>query len=222
MRVAVGEDRQAKMSAMKELLETMARLRSPEGCPWDREQTHQSLARCLVEETAELLEAIDRDDKRNMREELGDVLLQVVFHARIAEESGDFSFEEVAAEINEKLIRRHPHVFGSATAKDSEEVYRQWDQIKAVEAEKRDEKPKLFGDLPKALPALLHAWALARKIQKNDLLDSIPDREKVEELSKEIDEQAAGERLFEIAAASRLAGIDPESALRRYSQNLKE
>ena len=109
----------------------MAKLRAPDGCPWDREQTHQSLARCLVEETSEVLECIDADDRGNLREELGDLLLQVVMHAQIAEEDGAFDLEDVGREINEKLIRRHPHVFGeNAGLESAEEVLARWDEIK--------------------------------------------------------------------------------------------
>lgn len=210
------------MSAIEDLKKTMVRLRGPGGCPWDREQTHQSLARCLIEECAELLEAIDGNDMEHLREELGDVLLQVVFHARIAEEAGYFSFDEVADGINEKLIRRHPHVFGSATAKSSEEVHKQWDEIKAMEKNNRFEVDSLFKELPSVLPALLYAWGFYKQLQKKGLLDQLSGRQRIETLAGEIDEESAGEKLFEIAAACRLAGIDPESALRRYSGRLKD
>ena len=106
------------MMPIDELRRTMARLRAPDGCPWDREQTHQTLARCLIDECSELLDTIDRNDLPHMREELGDVLIQVVFHAQLAAERGDFNFDDVAREINEKLIRRHTHVFGAAVAED--------------------------------------------------------------------------------------------------------
>ena len=121
------------MSAIDDLIQTMARLREPGGCPWDQEQTHASLVRCLIDETSELIDAIDRGDLPHMREELGDVLIQVVFHARLAEEAGQFTFDDVAREINEKLIRRHPHVFGSGKLDTSEQVITQWDAIKATE-----------------------------------------------------------------------------------------
>ena len=113
----------------------MARLRDPGGCPWDQEQTHASLARCLIDETSELLETIDRADMPHMREELGDVLIQIVFHARLAEEAGLFNFEDVAHDISEKLIRRHPHVFGSDDGgiDSPDKVITQWDQIKLQE-----------------------------------------------------------------------------------------
>ena len=103
------------MSALDDLRRTVARLRAPDGCPWDREQTHQTLTRCLIDECSELLDAIDRLDLPHMREELGDVLVQIVFHAQLAAERGEFDFDDVAREINEKLVRRHPHVFGPKT-----------------------------------------------------------------------------------------------------------
>ncbi|HVU39330.1 MAG TPA: MazG family protein, partial [Opitutales bacterium] len=121
------------MSAIDDLRHTMARLRGPGGCPWDIEQTHQSICDCLVEEVAELLDAIDRNDFPHMREELGDLLLHVVMHAQMASEAGQFNFDDVAREINDKLIRRHPHVFGDVNLPDTDAVLKQWDAIKAAE-----------------------------------------------------------------------------------------
>ncbi len=204
------------MSAIDELKETMARLRSPEGCPWDLEQSHKSLARCLVEECAELLDTIDRMDMDHMREELGDVLLQVIFHAQMAEEAGHFSFEDVAAEINQKLVRRHPHVFGSVCLGDSEQVLKQWEEIKAQEKANRPPEKGLFKDLPPSLPALLYAWDFVKQLQKKEMEKSLIDEERTKALANDLDEEGAGKMLFEIAAACRLAGIDPESALRRH------
>lgn len=200
----------------------MARLRSPEGCPWDLEQTHRSLARCLVEECAELLDTIDRMDMDHMREELGDVLLQVIFHARMAEEAGHFSFEDVAAEINAKLVRRHPHVFGNVSLGDSEEVLKQWDEIKAQEKANRPSGNGLFKDLPPSLPALLYAWDFVKQLQKKEILEAIVKADTTRALAAELDEEKAGKMLFDLAAACRLAGIDPESALRRHVGQLIE
>ena len=118
---------------MDELKTTIARLRGPGGCPWDQEQTHASLVRCLIDEVSELIDTIDRADLPHMREELGDVLIQVVFHAQLAEEAGKFSLEDDAREVNEKLVRRHPHVFGTGKLDTSEQVLVQWEQIKALE-----------------------------------------------------------------------------------------
>lgn len=205
------------MSAIEELKQTMARLRGPEGCPWDREQSHQSLARCLVEECAELLDTIDRLDMEHMREELGDVLLQVVFHAQMAQEAGLFTFEDVAAEINEKLRRRHPHVFGDVRLESSGEVLQQWEEIKATEKKKAHEDRRMFKELPPSLPALLYAWDVVKQLQRNKMEDSaIPGSEEIKDLAGGLDEEKAGKMLFAIAAACRFAGIDPESALRRH------
>src|SRR6185369_9564723 len=121
------------MSAIEDLKTTMARLREPGGCPWDQEQTHATLVRCLIDEVSELIETIDRGDYAHMREELGDVLIQIVFHARLAEERGAFNFEDVAREINDKLVRRHPHVFGRDKLQTSDQVLAQWEVIKATE-----------------------------------------------------------------------------------------
>src|ERR1051326_6569515 len=116
------------MSALADLRQTIARLRGPGGCPWDQEQTHASLVRCLIDEASELIDTIDRGDFPHMREELGDVLIQVVFHAQLAEEAGHFDLEDVAREVNEKLIRRHPHVFGDNKLRTSDEVLVQWER----------------------------------------------------------------------------------------------
>ena len=123
----------ARPDSIQELRKTVARLRAPDGCPWDRAQTHQSLADCLVEECSELLDTIDRQDMEHMLEELGDVLLQVVMHAQLAEESKFFDLNQVAKEVNRKLVRRHPHVFGDEKAGNPEEALSRWEAIKATE-----------------------------------------------------------------------------------------
>ena len=212
------------MSAIENLIHTVSRLRAPDGCPWDIEQTHQSLAQCLVDECSELLETIDLGDMEHMREELGDVLCQVVMHAQIADEAGHFDFQDVARELNEKLIRRHPHVFGegSGAVDNSGQVLKLWDEIKAQE--KGRPQPKgLFKDLPPQLPALLYADAVAKQIEKKAIpADSFMDSEQVAASAAEAKEEAIGRALFEIAATCRKAGIDPESALRRYTTQLVE
>jgi len=141
------------------LCEIVARLRAPGGCPWDREQTHESLVPNLLEETYEVADAIRTDNSAHLREELGDLLLQVVLHAQIASEDGRFTVEEVAREIGEKLVRRHPHVFGGGEARDTGAVLKQWDAIKR--AEKKREDAAYFSGLTRALPALI----LAQKTQ---------------------------------------------------------
>jgi len=206
------------MSAVEDLRRTVARLRAPGGCPWDIEQTHQSLAVCLIEECAELLDTIDRLDMEHMREELGDVLIQVVFHAQLAEEKGLFDLEAVAREINEKLIRRHPHVFGTGKLDTSAQVITQWEQIKATE-KKNGNQPVatgVFKRQPPALPALLNALEVYKQIHKKKLPASgVIDEVRVAQLADGLTEAEAGRKLFELAAACRQAGIDPESALRR-------
>ena len=205
------------MSALDELRQTVARLRAPDGCPWDREQTHQTLTRCLIDECSELLDAIDREDLPHMREELGDVLVQVVFHAQLAAERGDFTLDDVAREINEKLIRRHPHVFGDGHLDTSAQVLVQWDAIKKQEkaaAGKRD--TSVFKRLPPRLPALMFAEAVWKQIAKQQLpAGGSVDRRRVRRLETGLTPESLGRRLFELAAAARAQGLDPEGALRR-------
>jgi XTP/dITP diphosphohydrolase/tetrapyrrole methylase family protein/MazG family protein len=210
------------MKSLVALKQTMARLRAPGGCPWDREQTHHSLTRYLIEECAELLDAIDREDFPHMKEELGDVLLQVVFHACIAEENGLFDLDAVAADINDKLIRRHPHVFGADSLETSEAVLARWEQIKQAEkaAAGRPETTKLK-PLPPALPALLFANEVFKQIEKRALLAVAPvDTQAIATKAEGLDEASAGRQLFELAAACRKAGIDPEAALRRHTRGV--
>ncbi len=200
------------------LKETVASLREPGGCPWDQEQTHQSLTICLVEECSELLEAIDNLDFKLMREELGDLLLQVVMHARFAEEEKHFDLGDVARDINEKLIRRHPHVFGEGVSLDtSGEVLVEWDKIKA--AEKKDQPPEgVFKKLPPRLPALLYAMETYKRIQKKNLpADEVVNQDAIGDVAAGLNESVAGEQIFQIAAACREAGIDPEAAVRRHA-----
>jgi len=207
------------MSSIDDLKETMARLRGPGGCPWDIEQTHKSICDCLVEEVAELLDTIDRDDFPHMREELGDLLLHVVMHAQMASEAGHFNFEDVAREINEKLIRRHPHVFGTMNLPNTEAVLNQWDVIKAAEKKNGPEAEGLFKRLPPKLSALLWAREVFKQIDKKKMpAEGVVDSQKIAALAKGLDEAAAGQKLFELTAACRQAGIDPESALRRHTR----
>lgn len=221
------------MSNMDVLVRTVAALRAPDGCPWDRAQTHQSLAQCLVDECSELLETIDRGDMPHMREELGDVLLQVVLHAQIASEAGHFGLEEVAGELNEKLIRRHPHVFGEEAARGSigtaEGVITAWDQIKAAEKAAKNGTGKtapagLFKELPPRLPALLYAWHVCKQMEKQNLPwpEGYPRQEELELQADGVTEKRLGRALLRWVAVARAARIDPESALRRAVQELTE
>jgi len=201
----------------------MARLRGPGGCPWDREQTHKSICDCLVEEVAELLDAIDRDDFPHMREELGDLLLHVVMHAQMASEAGHFNFDDVAREINDKLIRRHPHVFGDMKLPTTEAVLTQWDAIKAAEKKNGPAEEGLFKRLPPRLSALLYAREVFKQVVKKRLpAEGVVDRAAIAAQARGLDEASAGKKLFELAAACREAGIDPESALRRHARKVMD
>src|SRR5580765_1472995 len=165
------QPRPKKKPAIDELLRVMARLRSPTGCPWDREQDHMSLRFHAVEEVYELMDAIEAGDDHEMLEELGDLLLQVVFHCQLASERGAFDFEAVCRNIVEKLIRRHPHVFGEASAKTVDAVWAQWEQIKKAEKHgTRHARPSALDGIPRHLPALLRAEKLVKKARKAKLL----------------------------------------------------
>jgi len=210
------------MSEILRLRKLMAILRAPGGCPWDQEQTHQSIARCLVEEAAEVLEAIDTENTELLREELGDLLLQVVFHSQIEEEAGKFDLEDVAREISEKLVRRHPHVFGDPEDKeeDADAVIDRWEKIKAEEKKARGEEPGkgLFKKLPPQLPSTLYALEVYKQAVKLGFQDSGEwDSKAVLESAKDLTEQEAGCMLFQWVAACRESGIDPESALRKFA-----
>jgi XTP/dITP diphosphohydrolase/tetrapyrrole methylase family protein/MazG family protein len=199
------------------LLATTARLRAPDGCPWDREQTHRTICDCLIEEVAELVQAIDRNDVANLREELGDLLFHVAMHAQMAAEDGQFTFDDVAREVNEKMVRRHPHVFGDgAKLGSSDAVVTQWEQIKLKE--KGAKKPTVFKELPPTLNALLTAREVWKQVRKKQLaVGATVDVPAVDAQSKGLTEDSAGSRLFELVAACRDAGIDPDSALRRHT-----
>src|SRR5690349_20962937 len=150
-------DPAAASAAFGRLVEIMARLHGPGGCPWDREQTHATLRPYLIEETYEVLEAIESGDADALRDELGDLLLQVVFHAQLAAEAGSFDAADVARAIAAKLVRRHPHVFGDVQVRDADEVIRNWRRIKSEERRAKGEDHDLFGGVPQGLPALLRA-----------------------------------------------------------------
>ncbi|HEX5340112.1 MAG TPA: nucleoside triphosphate pyrophosphohydrolase [Gammaproteobacteria bacterium] len=217
------------MNEMQRLLEIMARLRDPEqGCPWDREQTFHSIAPYTVEEAYEVADAIEHGDMDALREELGDLLLQTVFHARIAEEQGRFDFADVARSIGAKLIERHPHVFGEARFVSSEEQTRDWEARKAVERERKHGAHAVLDGIPLGLPALTRAVKLQKRAAHvgfdwQELEPVIAKvREELAELQHEIKADAAEERvrdelgdvLFAVANLARKLGIDPEQALR--------
>ena len=150
---------------VSDLLEIMKILRSPEGCPWDREQTHESIKKSLIEETYEVVEAINKNDKELMTEELGDVLLQVVFHSQIGAENGEFDFSDVCDGICKKLIERHPHVFGDISVKDSGEVLENWEQIKSRTKHRKTQTDKMLS-VPRELPALMRSAKIQEKASK--------------------------------------------------------
>ena len=208
--------------AIDELRQTIARLRAPGGCPWDIEQTHQSLTRCLIDEVSELLETIDKNDLPHMREELGDVLIQVIFHSQIASEQNHFDLDDVAREVNEKLIRRHPHVFGdnANNIRDTAGVLSQWEQIKLAEKQNAPRQAAVFKNLPPQLPALMFAEATIKQIAKNKLPAESINTRQAAALAENLTEQNLGEQLFLLVAAAREKHLDPEAALRRHTQNV--
>lgn len=160
-----------RSAAISDLLTIIKRLRSPKGCPWDRQQNHMTLRWHAVEEVYELLDAIEAGDDHELEEELGDVLLQVVFHCQLAKERGAFDFERVARRIADKLVRRHPHVFGNLHVQDVDQVWANWEKIKRAEKHgTRHARPSALDGIPKSLPALLHAAKLVRKADKAKLL----------------------------------------------------
>jgi len=160
-----------KRPAINNLLKVMAKLRSPKGCPWDREQSHLTLRRHAIEEVYELIDAIEAGDDHELAEELGDLLLQVVFHCQLARERGAFDFEKVCRVLVEKLIRRHPHVFGTTKVKNVDEVWANWEKIKKAEKDGTHlERKSAFDGIPKHLPALLRAEKLLKKAHKAKIL----------------------------------------------------
>jgi MazG family protein len=159
--------------AIQDLLRVMARLRSPTGCPWDREQNHRTLRRHAIEEVYELIDAIEAGDDHEMAEELGDLLMQVVFHCQLAKERGAFDFEKVCRLLEEKLVRRHPHVFGKTKVKNVGEVWANWEKIKKAEKHgTKHARHSAFDGIPKHLPALLRVEKLVKKARKVGLFDS--------------------------------------------------
>src|ERR1700747_2994428 len=184
------------VSPIDRLKQIVERLRSPDGCPWDREQTHESLKPHIIEECYELIDAIDEKDDQGMEEELGDLLLQVVLHAQMASEEGRFDFDAVADVISEKLICRHPHVFGDTKLATSDAVLKQWDAIKR--GEKTDRESALDG-VPRGLPGLAKAQKMQSKAARGgfDWPDAVGPLEKVKEEISEIEQAGTGEKLAE-------------------------
>ena len=218
------------LDSYQALEQVMARLLGPGGCPWDQEQTHQSLKRNLLEECYELIEAIDSDHPENMAEELGDVLMQVAFHIHLAQEAGRFGPREVFTTINEKLIRRHPHVFGDGEARTSEEVKATWEAIKQQEKEDKGEEgnPSRLDGVPGILPALAYAQLVQDRASLAgfdwDRMEGVLDKvyEEVQELkeasSQEEKDHELGDLLFTLVNTGRWLGIQTEESLRHANQ----
>lgn len=209
--------------SFQKLVEIMQKLRSPEGCPWDREQTHASMKPYLLEEAYEVIEAIDENDGEKLAEELGDLLLQIVFHARIAEENSRFSIDDVVQSINAKLVRRHPHVFGGVQIRTSDEQLKHWERLK-----KEEGKASALDGVPKNAPALLKAFRVQQKAaavgfdweRTEQVWDKV--REELDEFGSALREQNRGQMeeefgdlLFTLVNLSRFLKINPEDATRR-------
>ena len=217
----------AEGERLLDLLRVMHRLRAPGGCPWDREQTHQSLGRPLLEEAHETLEAIDSGDRDRLRDELGDLLLQVVFHAEMAAEDGGFDADDVAEGIIAKLIRRHPHVFGDVEVDSAAEVLVNWERIKTAETGER----AVDEEIPASLPALARAakvqrraagWGFDWRTREGALGKVREELEEVEEASADQLEDELGDLLFAVAALGRTLNVDPETALRKATRRFSE
>jgi len=205
------------------LVEVMKRLRSEHGCPWDREQTHETLKPYLLEEAYEVLNAIDSKDDTHLMEELGDLLLQIVFHAQLAAEEGRFTIDDVARSIVNKLVRRHPHVFSDVKVKNAQEVLKNWEQIKKDEGKK-----SVLDGIPEHLPALLKARRVQEKAKRVgfdwDSVDGVVEKlvEEIKELIEAVAkgkvkdaEEEFGDILFSLVNISRFLGIDAEDSLRK-------
>ncbi|NBV21321.1 MAG: nucleoside triphosphate pyrophosphohydrolase [Proteobacteria bacterium] len=195
-------------TAITDLLAVMAKLRSPEGCPWDREQDHMTLRTHAVEEVYELMDAIEAGDDHEMAEELGDLLLQVIFHCQLAQERGAFDFEQVARRITDKLIRRHPHVFGDVKVKDVAEVWANWEQIKRAEKDgTKHARPSALDGIPKHLPALARAEKLVKKAKKAAVFTAST-------APKGLTRKQVAEQLFGLTATAQTKGWSAEELLR--------
>jgi tetrapyrrole methylase family protein / MazG family protein len=209
------------MNEFDTLVRIIARLRAPDGCPWDREQTHKSLRENLLSESYEVLEAIEGGDAEVLCEELGDLLLQIVLHAQIASDDNEFKIGDVVEGISEKIIRRHPHVFGNRQVKDSSEVMHNWEALKR---EERKEDASMLDGVPPNMPSLGYAYEVQRRVARvgfdwedtSGVIDKLV--EEVKELqdagAKDEKEQEYGDLFFTLANIARRDGIDPESALR--------
>jgi tetrapyrrole methylase family protein/MazG family protein len=207
------------------LVEIIKRLRSPDGCPWDRKQTHASLRENLLEECYEVLEALDEGDAKKLRTELGDLLMQIVLHSQIASECGEFELGDVIGSISQKLIQRHPHVFGSTKARDVDEVIHNWEVLKQ---EERDANTSMLASLPKEMPALAYSQRMQTRVARvgfdwadvAGVIDKLAEemRELKQAESREQKEKEFGDLLFTLVNIARRSGIDAEAALREANK----
>ena len=207
------------------LVDIIARLRGPDGCPWDREQTHQSLRENLLSESYEVLDALDKGDAEKLCEELGDLLLQIVLHAQIARDNGEFEIGDVIEGISKKLVRRHPHIFGSIKVDNSAEVMRNWEDLKK---EERGEGVSMLAGVPDAMPALAYAYEISRRAVRVGFewedMDGVIDKvvEEIKEIrdsdTREEKEREFGDLLFTLVNVARWEGIDSEAALRQANR----
>lgn len=216
------------------LVEIMATLRGPTGCPWDREQTPDTLKPYLIEETYEVLEALEAKDLSAFKEELGDLLLQIVFHAQLMTEAGAFTIDDIAQAIGDKLVRRHPHVFGDVKVKDADEVVQNWAKIKAQEKAGKADRSVLAG-VPHGAPALIQAQRLGEKASRVgfDWRSAVEVFKKVEEEAQELEatlvisdvdkqEHELGDLLFSLTNLARHLNIDAETALRKAGKRFND
>ncbi|MBO4584061.1 MAG: nucleoside triphosphate pyrophosphohydrolase [Clostridia bacterium] len=207
--------------AFQDLVDIMALLRSPGGCPWDREQTHESIRKNFIEETYEACEAIDNHDTANLREELGDVLLQVLFHAQMEKEEGRFDIGDVIDEVCKKLVVRHPHIFGDVTAETADKVLENWEDIK-IRTKGQTEGKKRLEDVPKSLPALMRGYKVVKRAEKAGADFGSPE-EVAEDAEKQIDalvasengkkEEIMGKILINLVILAKKFEIEPEECL---------
>jgi MazG family protein len=226
------------MASFNDLLDLMARLRAPDGCPWDREQTYETLAPMAVEEAYEVLEAAEAGRPAKLRDELGDLLFQVIFYAQVARERGDFTMDDVTTAIHDKMVRRHPHVFGTAEADDSAAVLRNWEAIKAAEKQAAGEAQRdssMLDGVSAKVPALMEAHQLSTKAARvrfdwrntDEIFDKL--HEELEELRVAMKQQDAahtreelGDVLFVVVNLARHLRVEPETALKAASRKFRQ